>query len=306
MLVGITSELIGRKKALAIGSLAMVTGNVILATTTSKVALMCGRALGGLGAGTQMSQVSVYASEICQVGIRPLLGAISTICYSVGFTVAFVTAALFPWRTFLGIYAAICGLVFLGQLTILIESHVWLVEKGRLNEARQVLLKSRGNEAAVDAEINKLLANIANRKRILEDKGGGDNSDSWIMTVKNRVGRGTFIRPLFVAYLMRLSTLLVGSNVTDFYMSSHLRASHLPLDPHLAAVVIATVRSLVCIASLAYVNKIRRIPICIVSLSVCCVGVLVIGINLILNSSGELSQVWSGLDWLGLGRRELM
>ena len=50
----------------------------------------------------------------------------------------------------------------------LTESHVWLMERGRGDEAKKVLTKVRGNEKAVHSELESILNNIEERKRLTQ------------------------------------------------------------------------------------------------------------------------------------------
>ena len=57
------------------------------------------------------------------------------ICYSLGIVATFLLAAIVNWRIVMAIMAAWCGVLFICQLVILPESHIWLMEKGKKDEA---------------------------------------------------------------------------------------------------------------------------------------------------------------------------
>ena len=85
----------------------------------------------------------MYTSEMTQAGLRPLVGAISMITMAAGFASTFVVNAFVYWRTLAAVNAITCGVLLALQASLLLESHVWLIEKGRIEDGLKVLTKLR-------------------------------------------------------------------------------------------------------------------------------------------------------------------
>ena len=62
----------------------------------------------------------------------------------------------------------LAAVALVAQAFILVESHVWLMERGRTEDAERLLTKFRGDKDAAMAELGSILNNIEERKRLVD------------------------------------------------------------------------------------------------------------------------------------------
>jgi MFS family permease len=147
---GFLTDILGRKKAIIIGSVIWIVGSIITATSRNIAMLIVGRLINGFAVGICSAQVPVYISELAPPHMRGrLVGAqqwaitwgilimfyISYGCSFIKGTASFRTA----WAM-----QVVPGLMLLIGMFFLPESPRWLARKGRLEECQNVLTLVHG------------------------------------------------------------------------------------------------------------------------------------------------------------------
>ena len=169
--VSAVSDLIGRRRALALCVILFTVGSLGCAFSPSVGWLAVSRFVTGAGIGSEIASITSYISEIAPREVRGRYTAWAVFfAFAGGFLTPPLALVLLPhlaqgWRILLGI-GALGGLTLFWWVRIP-ESVRWLVQRGRLEEARQLLesaearaLKKWGRElpppdyslAAVEAE----------------------------------------------------------------------------------------------------------------------------------------------------------
>ena len=109
------------------------------------------RVILGLAVGTAALTVPLYLSEIAPTEIRGAITSLNQLMITVGILVAYIVNALLAdaeaWRWMLGL-AVIPSLVLLVGMYFMPETPRWLVSRGRDDDARDVLRRSRSEEEA--------------------------------------------------------------------------------------------------------------------------------------------------------------
>jgi facilitated trehalose transporter len=158
---GFIMEKIGRLNTIKIAAFPAITGWIVIATANSVYPIMVGRILIGLGCSKKMevkeiknkgiklfffafaawgtSPAVVYITEVARPDLR---GSLLTSCpslASLGMVIALVTGAYLDWRmvSWLSLIYTIVPIVILQFFVP--ESPVWLVSKGRREEATKSL-----------------------------------------------------------------------------------------------------------------------------------------------------------------------
>ena len=129
-----------------LGTLEVLVGNMVIGMSNASWMLLIGRAIGGIGFGSELVQIPMYCSEISQPLLRTTISSITVINIASGFASIHVLHTFLYWRWFLAVACGMCALLLVAQGIILPESHIWLMEKKKDNEARNILIKLRGNE----------------------------------------------------------------------------------------------------------------------------------------------------------------
>uniref|UniRef100_A0A2P2KD81 Monosaccharide-sensing protein 2 n=1 Tax=Rhizophora mucronata TaxID=61149 RepID=A0A2P2KD81_RHIMU len=149
---GPISDSLGRRPMLILSSILYFVGGLIMLWSPNVFVLCIARLLDGFGIGLAVTLVPVYVSETAPSDIRGLLNTLPQFNGSGGMFLAYcmifgMSLTSSPsWRLMLGVLSIPSLLYFALTVFYLPESPRWLVSKGKMREAKQVLQKLRGRE----------------------------------------------------------------------------------------------------------------------------------------------------------------
>ncbi|ERN17113.1 hypothetical protein AMTRI_Chr09g33630 [Amborella trichopoda] len=149
---GPISDWIGRRPMLIFSSILYFVSALIMFWSPNVYVLLLARLLDGFGIGLAVTLVPVYISETAPAEIRGLLNTLPQFSGSGGMFVTYCMVfgmslmANPSWRVMLGVLFIPSLFYFALTLFYLPESPRWLVSKGRMLEAKQVLQRLRGRE----------------------------------------------------------------------------------------------------------------------------------------------------------------
>lgn len=157
--IGYICDLIGRKLAMLLLVIPFIAGYLIIIFANSLVMLYVGRFITGMAGGAFCVSAPMYTSEIAQKEIRGALGSYFQLLLTVGVLFAYVVAtftSIIAYTIICAVIPLIFGVVFFFQP----ETPVYLLKKGKEQEARASLIRLRGNKYDVDAEIRDIKAQL--------------------------------------------------------------------------------------------------------------------------------------------------
>lgn len=149
LIAGILGHRFGQVRIFAIGSFIYGVGAAIQSSATSLGAFIVGRLIQGIGEGLFVSNVWVQVSEMSPTKVRGTLTAFPQFTIVVGlvcgFFICYGTSRLgesttLSWRLPLIVSAAL-GFLLSGTYWFVPPSPRWLLARGRLTEAREVLIR---------------------------------------------------------------------------------------------------------------------------------------------------------------------
>jgi len=148
-------DAVGRERTMMLAAGLLAAGALMTALATSINMFNAFRIIGGIGVGLCSVASPMYIAEIAPPKQRGSLGVMYQLAIVVGSTaaplVAYGLVRTLPdtvsWRWMFGSQIAVV-LGFIGFLFLLPRSPRWLAERGRIEEARQVLVRLHGPEAA--------------------------------------------------------------------------------------------------------------------------------------------------------------
>lgn len=154
----------GRKASLCIGTLVFSVGTILQAAAFSTAQMMVGRLVAGLSIGLLSNVVALYQGELSPANIRGSLTAI----YQLGITVGIFAASFLNWllvegengwRLAILVQLVPASALLLGMLC-LPRSPRWLVQKGHVDEAREVLSSLRDSDEEANHELQEIVASV--------------------------------------------------------------------------------------------------------------------------------------------------
>lgn len=146
------ADWLGRRPLLIISSVLYFVSGLVMLWSPNVYVLLVARLLDGFGIGLAVTLVPVYISETAPPEIRGLLNTLPQFTGSVGMFLSYCMVfgmSLMDspsWRLMLGVLSLPSLVYFVLTIFYLPESPRWLVSKGRMLEAKQVLQRLRGRE----------------------------------------------------------------------------------------------------------------------------------------------------------------
>ncbi|XP_038563172.1 proton myo-inositol cotransporter-like isoform X5 [Micropterus salmoides] len=215
---GFLNGWLGRRICIIFSSFIFSVGGIIMGFAPDKVLLLVGRITVGLGIGIASMTVPVYLAEVSPPHQRGLLVTINSLFITGGQFIASVVDGAFSylshdgWRYMLGLSVVPAVLQFIGFF-FLPESPRWLLQKGRNQEARQVLSQIRGGQS-VDEEYDIIKTSIEE-----EEKGASAGG----VVILRILRHGPTRRALFVGCGLQMFQQLAGINTVMYYSATILQ-----------------------------------------------------------------------------------
>ncbi|XP_050207582.1 sugar transport protein 5 [Mercurialis annua] len=198
----------GRKNTIMIGGCTFLAGAAINAGAANVTMLILGRILLGFGVGFTNQATPVYLSEVAppkwrgafNTGFQFFIGIGVVISNCINFGTAKLSSG---WRLSLGLAIIPAATMTIGAILIS-DTPASLVERGKLEQARNSLIKIRGLDTNVDAEISDLIKSSQVSKSAKEEP---------FMTIFERKYRPHLILSIAIPFFQQLT----GINIIAFY-----------------------------------------------------------------------------------------
>ena len=278
LLGGYEGQKFGRKASVLIELILAFSAQIMISFSPNFSVLLIGKTIHGYTYGSLSGLVPIYNSELCQPDVRSITGSFATTLMSMSMTISFILGTLVTWRPLVLISSGF-ALVNIVLLFFVPESPVWLMLKGKEEEAYETLVALRGDEGVADLEYERMRADLANQIRIEIANMKKDVSKWKKMT-------GLFRQPSFMKPLTSLIILVIlGQELAGFcalavYINRIIIQTGIPVDHYMLGAVIMTYRTVICIASNFYVPFFRRKVMCTVGSVIIVLGSLTVAISI--------------------------
>ena len=160
---GRLADLFGRRKLLITTAIIFAAGAILCTAATSAQMLVVGRIIVGIGIGLSSSTVPVYISEVAPPDARGWQVSLFQLAITVGILLAYLVDYAFAstqgWRWMFGL-AVVPAAIFGSAMIFLPESPRWLVRRGRVETAREMLVRIRGTHD-VQQELHEIEGSLA-------------------------------------------------------------------------------------------------------------------------------------------------
>ena len=205
---GPLSDRLGRRNLILIAAVTFTIGAIGAALSPNVAVLVLFRVVLGLAVGAAALIVPLYLSEIAPTEIRGAISSLNQLMITVGILLAFIVNALLAnsgaWRWMLGLAVVPSVVLFIGMY-FMPETPRWLVSRGREDDARDVLMRSRSEEEA-ENEIREI-------KEVEREEEGG-----------LRELAAPWVRPaLIVAIRLAVFQQIIGINTIIYYAPTTLK-----------------------------------------------------------------------------------
>jgi MFS transporter, SP family, arabinose:H+ symporter len=248
MLAGIPGDKIGRRDSLRWTAILYFLSAVGAAFAWNWYALLFFRFIGGLGIGASSVLGPMYVAEISPARLRGRLVGFFQFNVVFGILLAYLSNYLLTranlgaveWRWQLGV-AAFPSAIFLLLLFTIPRSPRWLAEKGRIEEAREVL--KRTGEPDYEKSLQEIIVSIG---------GERGQQDEALFQKRYRF-------PIFLAISIAMFNQLAGINAILYYLNDiFAQAGYGKLSSSLQAVAVGATNLLFTMIGMAVIDKAGR------------------------------------------------
>ncbi|CAB4288494.1 unnamed protein product [Prunus armeniaca] len=245
---GKTSDWIGRRYTIVLAAATFLIGALLMGLAPSFPFLIAGRVVAGIGVGYSLMIAPVYVAELSPALTRGFLSSLPEVFINGGILLGYISNYALSgmpqninWRLMLGLAAFPAIAVALAVLAMP-ESPRWLVMKGRLDEAKQVLMRT--SETKEEAELRlKEIAKAASSLLITSTPAAGTSlSSNWhgqgvwreLLLRPTRPIRRILIAAIGVNFFMQAS----GNDAVVYYSPEVFREAGIHNKKHLVGVTI--------------------------------------------------------------------
>ncbi|XP_023701755.1 facilitated trehalose transporter Tret1 isoform X1 [Cryptotermes secundus] len=253
LLMGPMLHRLGRRRTLLLVNAPAVIGWLLIATASHSepwflYQVYTGRLLTGIAAGLVSTPAVVYVGEAMDKIWRGVLITWPSIGVSLGILVVYVLGSLFRdnWRLVAGISSCVPMISIIAVWFLLPESPVWLVSRGRIEEAQASmrLIRSVPEDTSLSDSLQQELDIALARE---------DQQNSWKDTL-SFLKRPEAYKPLLIMNAFFFFQQFSGIFVVIFYAASIVRDTGLSFDDYLATVLIGVSRFATSLA-ISYASK---------------------------------------------------
>ena len=267
---GPLSDRLGRRNLILIAAVTFTVGAIGAALAPGVGVLVLFRVVLGLAVGAAALIVPLYLSEIAPTEIRGAISSLNQLMITVGILLAFIVNALLAdsgaWRWMLGLAVIPSVILFIGMY-FMPETPRWLVSRGREDDARDVLMRSRSEEEA-ENEIREI-------KEVEREEEGG-----------LRELAAPWVRPaLIVAIGLAVFQQIIGINTIIYYAPTTLKnVGYGDAAAIYANLIIGAVNVLMTLVAIRIIDRVGRKPLLLGGLVGMIVSLTVLGLSTLLLS----------------------
>ncbi|XP_074101841.1 facilitated trehalose transporter Tret1-2 homolog [Cotesia typhae] len=258
-------DAIGRRSCLQLSAVPLCIGWLLIGFAKNLWLMLLGRFFAGFGVGICGVSAQVLVGETADPGIRGFLVSISIAAYCAGILLVYALGSAFTWKT-----VAFSGIILPGisllTLSLVSESPVWLVRRGKINAAKKALMWLRGgNTKQIAVEISSLIS----RTKQDDMRASSTVSTSFrerLLETKAKIVHPGVLKPLIIINIFLVLQAFSGTYIVVYYGVDLIQdIGKGSVDKYMAAVVTAVIRFIFCLLSCFLLLKIGSRTIAIVS-----------------------------------------
>ncbi|QHO57142.1 hypothetical protein HN873_008194 [Arachis hypogaea] len=272
---GKTSDFIGRRYTIVLAASTFLVGALFMGLAPSFHFILAGRIVAGIGVGIALMIAPLYTAELSPAMKRGFLTSLPEVFITLGILLGYVVNYSLTglplnvgWRLMLGLAAVPAVAIALGVIAMP-ESPRWLAMKGRVDEAKKVLLKISSNPD--EAELR--LREITKAASFVIGPTGSPTS-AHVATAEDWAGQGVWkellIRPSWPVRRMLISAIGInffmqasGNDAVIYYLPEVFKAAGIKRKKQLFGVnvIMGLSKSSFVLISALYLDKFGRRPL---------------------------------------------
>jgi len=204
ILTGVLSERIGRRPTILISIIITSLGAFAMYLADSFWLLLAGSVVVGFGTGITLNPSYSLLAEISTIRLRGSLGSMNTLMANIGYLYTLGVGMLVP-VIYLPMVMIAPSLLFIGLFWFVPRSPVWLMQKGREEDARNTLQYLRGKKYNIQPELKEMEDIIA------RGNPSGDQSSKSVLCRE-------FIIPAVIIFVLFVFQSCSGADTISYFI----------------------------------------------------------------------------------------
>lgn len=272
IVAGGLADRFGRRKILMFTALLFTISAVFTAFAFDIVSFITARVIGGVGVGMAILIAPMYIAEIAPRKLRGTLVTFNQLNIVLGISVAYFSNYYFQqtisdpdlkWRIMLGV-EAVPALLYLLLLFFVPRSPRWLMQKGKDEEAKIVLLKIHGKEQA-EVEHKEIYANLHNESK-KEKARWADVFSARMKTV------------LIIGFGIAFFQQITGINAIFYYAPMIFEMAGGGKDAaFLQAAILGVTNVVMTVVAMFLIDRLGRKPLLYIGAAGICISLAIVG-----------------------------
>lgn len=278
---GKLADRIGRRRLILVGAVVFFVGSLTMAIAPTIPVLVAGRLIDGVAIGFASIVGPLYISEIAPPKIRGALTSLNQLMVTLGILISYFVNYAFSgaeaWRMMLGA-GMIPAVILAVSMLKMPESPRWLYEKGRKDDARAVLERTR--ESDVESELDDIETTV--------EKQSGTGLSNLL---------ASWLRPALIVGLgLAVFQQITGINAVLYYAPTILESTGFGSTASILATVgIGVINVVMTVVAIALIDRVGRRALLLVGIGGMVVTLAILGIVF------YVSGVSGILGWIATG-----
>jgi sugar porter (SP) family MFS transporter len=295
LIAGDLADWYGRRPTIIAGCVVYTVGCVLQAASAGLGLIVAGRLIAGFGVGFVSAIIILYMSEICPRKVRGSLVSGYQFCITIGLLLASCVTYATETRTDTGSYRIpisiqfAWGLILGTGLYLLPESPRYFVKKDRIDNARAVLSRLRGqpeNSDYITSELSAIIANAEYERKAIPITGFWS---SWFQCFTGSLWVGSSnLRRTILGTSLQMMQQWTGVNFIFYFSTPFLESTGAISNSFLISIIFTLVNVLSTPISFWSIERIGRRPLLIwgaFGMLICQFLVAIIGVTVGFNKT---------------------
>lgn len=259
--IGILIAIFGRKLVMLVLVLPYLVGWACIVWAEKVFLLYIGRFIIGACGGAFCVTAPMYTTEIAEIALRGIMGCFFQLWIVHGILYGFGVGALCK-PIVVNVLCGILPIVFFIIFFWMPESPVFLVQKGKTEQAEKSMKWLRGNDADISGDMNAMVAESKKEKP----------------KVKEGMSRRGTILGLCISITLMFFQQFTGINAIIFYSTNIFTKAGTGISPDWCTVILGVAQVIATIIAILSIEKAGRRILLLISAALMCLTTFVMGI----------------------------
>lgn len=295
LMAGDLADFFGRRFTIILGCFVFTIGVILQIVSSGLGLIVAGRLVAGFGIGFVSAIIILYMSEICPRRVRGTLVSGYQFCITIGLLLASCVTYATDKRNTAASYRIPIGIQFAWAVILatglffLPESPRYFVKRGRIEDARNVLARLRGQPADseyIELELSEIVANADYERQLIP---AGGYLSSWMHCFSGSLWKSNSnVRKTILGTSLQMMQQWTGVNFIFYFSTPFLQSTGAISNSFLISLIFTLVN--VCSTPISFytMEKVGRRPLLVwgaLGMLVCQFIVGIIGVTVGFNKT---------------------